>query len=195
MFLSQLDEKDLNQALIQKILFDSYENTSEKCDVILILGSKKAHVYKVPVASQRYHEKQGEKVILSGGRMITDKKEYELMYEALKHEKVKLDDIILEKEAMNTKENFINIIPFLQDNYGMHCKLMLITTAFHMRRSLLTARTYLPKTVKVFPYAAEDQNTKKDNWFLTENGYNRSFLEAKKIITYIKNGFITDDII
>ncbi|MBN2794671.1 MAG: YdcF family protein [Clostridia bacterium] len=195
MFLSQLEEKDLNQDMIQKIIFESFENTTEKCDVILVLGSKKAHIYKAPVASQKYIENQGAKIILTGGKKVTEKKEYELMYEALIQEQVKPEDIILEKEAMNTKENFVNILPFLQEHYHMSCKLMLITTAFHMRRSLLTAKTNLPESVQVFPYAAEDQNTKKDNWFLTENGYNRCLLEAKKIITYVKNGFIVDDMI
>ena len=50
MLVSKIKEADLTTDLIDKLLFQGLEDTGENADCILVLGSMKAGIYRVPVA-------------------------------------------------------------------------------------------------------------------------------------------------
>jgi uncharacterized SAM-binding protein YcdF (DUF218 family) len=103
-------------------------------------------------------------------------------------------DILFEEISMTTKENILCALLLLEREIklSMIKGIILITSNYHMRRSLLMAQTYLPDWIKVNPCPADDTNTKRDNWWLTEAGRQRATDEVWKIICYINECSIPD---
>ena len=71
-------------------------------------------------------------------------------------------------------------------------KVLLVTTSYHMRRSLALARYYFPKHIEVMPCPVEDNNTKRENWMESDEGRKRVNEEVINIITCVENGLIPD---
>jgi len=90
-------------------------------------------------ALQLYHDGKIRKILLSGGSGFVnyqDWKESGLIAKVLLKSGVKEDDIILENGSRNTYENAVNSVALLRSgDYGS--RVLLITSAFHMRRSLM----------------------------------------------------------
>lgn len=90
-------------------------------------------------ALQLYHDGKIRKILLSGGSGFVnyqDWKESGLIAKVLLKSGVKEEDIILENGSRNTYENAANSVALLRPGkYGS--KVLLITSAFHMRRSLM----------------------------------------------------------
>ena len=54
MLVSQIKEEDLTVEIIDRLLFQGLADTGEKADCIIVLGSRKAALYRVPVAVDAY---------------------------------------------------------------------------------------------------------------------------------------------
>ncbi len=130
----------------------SLEKTVQPYDVGIVLGGSMRYydpdlnrvVYSSSVdrllqAMQLYHDGKIKKILLSGGSGFVnyqDWKESGLIAKVLLKSGVKEDDIILENGSRNTYENAVNSVEMLKSGkYGS--KILLITSAFHMRRSLM----------------------------------------------------------
>ena len=61
-----------------------------------------------------------------------------------------------------------------------------------MQRCKLMLETYMPDWIEFSMCAAEDRNTRRYNWFLTEQGSHRARMEAFKMTCYIREGSIPD---
>lgn len=90
-------------------------------------------------AMQLYHDGKIKKILLSGGSGFVNYKDWKesgLIARVLLKSGVKEEDIILENSSRNTYENAVNSVEILKSGkYGR--KVLLITSAFHMRRSLM----------------------------------------------------------
>ena len=71
-------------------------------------------------------------------------------------------------------------------------RVLLVTTAYHMRRSLAIARYLFPDHIEIIPCPANDNNTRRDDWMNTQVGTDRAKKEAMKIIESVLNGIIPD---
>lgn len=88
---------------------------------------------------QLYHDGKIKKILLSGGSgyvNFKDWKESKLIAEVLLKSGVPAEDILLENESRNTYENAIHSAEMLREGKN-GTKFLLITSAFHMRRSLM----------------------------------------------------------
>ena len=198
MLVSQIKDEDLTPQLIDKLLFHGIDDTGESVDCIIVLGSMKAAKYRVPIAAQVYKTGRAGKVLLCGGkpRDFHDGtySEAEHMRKAALEFGIAAEDIILEKTSQNTVENMLFALIELQRTFWLNNvhRVLLVTTTYHMRRSLEIARYLFPKHITVIPCPADDTNTKKDNWMNTPAGITRVKNEAMKIVNYINNGVIPD---
>lgn len=78
-----------------------------------------------------------KKILISGGvgRVITEgRPEADELFKVMVMAGVPGSDIVIENESRNTHENAVNVKRLLKDEDGSGC--LLITSAFHMRRSL-----------------------------------------------------------
>ena len=196
MLVSRITEDDLSIALIDRLLFQGIEDTGENADCMIVLGSIKAAKYRVPVAAQAYKAGRAGKIMLCGGKLrdFPEGKysEAEHMRRAALELGADEEDIILENHSMNTIENLLCALVELQSAFGLHTirKVLLVTTAYHMRRSLAIARYLFPAHIEVIPCPANDTNTRRENWMKSDVGIQRAKNEAMKIVDYVNNGVI-----
>lgn len=103
-------------------------------------------------------------------------------------------DIILECTSQNTVENILCALVELQRTFWLNrvSKVLLVTTTYHMRRSLALARYLFPEHIEIIPCPADDENTRRDNWMNTPVGIERTKGEVLNIIRCVENGVILD---
>jgi len=198
MLVSKIREEDLTPQIVDRLLFEGLEDTGENADCILVLGSMKAAKYRVPVAVQAYKAGRASKIMLCGGKLrdFPDGKysEAEHMRQAAITLGVDEEDIILENNSQNTVENMRFALVELQQVFDLSKvrRVLLVTTAYHMRRSLAIARSLFPEHVTVIPCPANDNNTRRENWMNTPVGTERAKAEAMRIVQYVTNSVIPD---
>ena len=198
MLVSRIKEEDLTLEVVDRLLFQGLEDTGENADCIIVLGSIKAAKYRVPVAVEAYKAGRASKLMLCGGKLrdFPDGKysEAEHMRQAALALGVAEEDIVLENSSQNTVENILFALIELQRTLWLNKvrRVLLVTTAYHMRRSLAIARYLLPKHITVIPCPANDNNTRRDNWMNTPKGIERAKGEAMKIVSSVISGIIPD---
>ena len=198
MLVSQITEEDLTIEVIDRLLFQGLEDTGENTDCIIVLGSIKAAKYRVPVAVDAYNAGRTSKIMLCGGK-IRDfpdghYSEAEHMRQAALALGVAEEDIVLENSSQNTVENILFALIELQRTLWLNKvrRVLLVTTAYHMRRSLAIARYLFPDHIEIIPCPANDNNTRRDNWMNTPIGVERAKGEAMKIVSSVMGGIIPD---
>ena len=198
MLVSALTREKLNEDMIDRLLFEGLEDTGENADCVIVLGSMKASAYRVPVAVRIYQCHRADKIIMCGGKVrgfsegaMCESQHMRIRAETLGVERT---DIIVDEHSMNTGENILEALVLLQRNFGLNRihRVALVTTSYHMRRSLCIAQYLFPKHIEVIPCPADDTNTRRDNWMKNEEGRNRAFKEVEKIIGSVKDGLFPD---
>ena len=198
MQVSKITEADLTPEIIDRLLFRGLEYTGDVADCIIVLGSMKASKYRVPVAAEAYHSGRANIILLCGGKIrdFPEGKyiEAEHMQKAALALGVKKENIILENSSQNTVENIQFALLELRQMVDINKirSVLLVTTAYHMRRSFEIARKIFPQEITIIPCPANDTSTKRDNWMLSSAGIERVKNEAMKIVRYITNGLIPD---
>ncbi len=198
MLVSRIAENDLTVDVIDRLLFQGFEDTEENADCIIVLGSMKAAEYRVPVAVDAYNAGRSRKLMLCGGAMrdfSTGKcSEAERMYKAALELGVDKENIILENSSQNTVENLLFALVELQRAFWLNNvhRVLLVTTAYHMRRSLAIAQYLFPEHIEIIPCPANDNNTRRENWMNTPAGIERAKGEAMNLVQYVLNGVIPD---
>ena len=198
MQVSKIKEEDLTIEIIDRLLFQGLEDTGEKADCIIVLGSSKAAKYRVPVAVDAYKAERASKIMLCGGKIrdFSSQKysEAEHMRKAALESGIAEENLILENSSQDTVENILFALTELQRAFWLNKvhRVLLVTTAYHMRRSLAIARYLFPEHIAVIPCPANDTGTRRDNWMNTLEGTLRVKAEAMKIVSYVTNGVIPD---
>ncbi len=193
MLVSRIKEEDLTDELLDRLLFEGLEDTGVSADCAVVLGSSKAVKYRVPVAAELYHAGRVGSLMMCGGAA-------EGIPEALqmKEKAVSLGvpekAVLTECSSLNTVENILYSMTELQRAFWLNRvkSLLLVTTAFHMRRSLAIARYLYPAHIQVYPSPAQDNHTRRHNWMLTEKSRGLVLQEAKNLILCAQNGVFPD---
>ena len=198
MKISQIDKDELSDEIVDRILFDGYSDDGEKTDCIVVLGSIKASKYRVPVAVDAYKKGRAPKLLFCGGKVRDFPEgqmcEAEHMRQSAINLGVKPEDIIVDVNSQNTVENILGTLMELQRAFWINRvkRILLVTTTYHMKRSLLLARYLFPEHIEVIPCPADDTNTRRDNWMNSEEGRKRAIDEVNNLISCVKNGLIPD---
>ena len=199
MKISELNPNTLSDEQITKLLFGEFRDDQQLGDCIVVLGSSKAIVYRLPVALQLYKAGRADKILFSGG--VTwpgnNMTEAALLKNKAIESGIPEDKILVEDASKNTKENVLASLLVLDRWCPLHKikRLLIVTSSYHIRRTYLTFKTYMPDWIELTLCPADDQNTCKDNWFLSQYGRERAVTEAKKIIEYISWRALIDDVL
>ena len=198
MWVSKITERDLTNDVIDRLLFEGLNDNGASADCIIVLGSIKAAKYRVPVAAEAFFSGRSEKIMLCGGKMRNFSgermAEADHMYKKALELGVPETNIIIEKSSQNTIENVLCSLLELQRSIWLNKvkNVLLVTTTYHMRRSLHIAKYLFPSHISVYPCPADDTTTKRDNWVNTPEGTGRVKKEALNIVRYVNNGVIPD---
>ena len=71
-------------------------------------------------------------------------------------------------------------------------RVLLVTTNYHMRRSLALARYLFPEHIEVLPCPTDDNNTRRENWMESADGRKRVVDEVMNIVSCVENGLFPD---
>ena len=198
MWVSKITEEDLNDEIIDRLLFEGMEDTGENVDCIIVLGSIKATQYRVPKAVNAYNAGRANKIMLCGGALRNFPEgeiiEAEHMYKRVLELGVPERDVILENTSQSTVENILCALVELQRTFWLNKvnSVLLVTTTYHMRRSLAIAKYLFPMHIDIIPCPADDNNTNRNSWMNTPEGVERTKAEALNIIRCVNNGVIPD---
>lgn len=196
MKISELDPNQLSNETMTQLLFNGIGDDEKEADCIFVFGSSKSVQYRVPTAIDLYKKERAKKILLSGGNVWNgaEKPEAILMREKALELGVPVEVILVETESRHTKENILASLVVLDREFNLHKvkRLILLTTAYHMRRCYLTMKTYMPIWIEFSLCPVDDATTKRDNWWMHENGTKRVESEAKKLIKYVREGAIDD---
>ena len=198
MWVSKITKDNLTNDVIDRLLFEGLNDNGTSVDCIIVLGSIKAAEYRVPVAAKAFFSGRSEKIMLCGGK-IRDFSgesmiEADYMYKKALELEIPETSIIIEKNSQNTIENIVCSLLELQRSMWLNKvkSVLLVTTTYHMRRSLHIAKYFFPSHISVYPCPADDTTTKRDNWMNTIEGIDRVKAEALNIVAYVNNGVIPD---
>lgn len=196
MRISEIDVDQITDEMVDKFIYSGLEYENQHLDVAIILGSLKAGLYRVPYAVRQYKKGKIDNIIVSGGRILGNgKSESEVMRATAIEMGVGEKDIIVENKAMSTLEN-IMFSKKIMENQQMLQKGMsvgIVTTAYHMRRSIKIAeRMFKTDNVTIVPLPGQDNSSRRDTWYKSEKGRNIVLGEMKKIIYYVRQGIIDD---
>lgn len=198
MWVSKITEDILTNDVIDSLLFEGLDDNGANADCIIVLGSIKAAKYRVPVAVKAFFAGRSERIMLCGGKTRSfpsgSMTEAENMYEKTLELGVPETSIIVENNSQNTIENILCSLLELQRSMWLNKvkSVLLVTTTYHMRRSLHLARYLFPAHISVYPCPADDTTTKRDNWMNTTKGIERAKAEALNIVRCVNNGVIPD---
>ena len=198
MWVSKITKEDLTNDVIDRLLFEGLQDDGARVDCILVLGSIKAAKYRVPVAAEAFFSGRSEKIMLCGGKVRSfpdgSMTEADNMYKKALELGVPETSMIVEKSSQNTIENILCSLLELQRSMCLNQvkSVLLVTTAYHMRRSLHIAKYLFPPHISVYPCPADDTTTKRDNWMHTPEGTDRAKKEAWSIVRYVNSGVIPD---
>lgn len=198
MWVSRIKKDSLTNEVIDRLLFEDLNDNGASADCIIVLGSIKAAKYRVPVAAKAFFSGRSEKIMLCGGKIrdfsSESMTEADNMYKKAIELGIPETSIIIEKNSQNTIENILCSLLELQRSMWLNKvkSVLLVTTTYHMRRSLQIAKYFFPSRIGVHPCPADDTTTRRDNWMNTMAGIDRVKAEALKIIAYVNKGVIPD---
>ena len=198
MWVSKITKENLTNDVIDRLLFEGLNDKGASADCIIVLGSIKAAEYRVPVAAEAFFAGRSEKILLCGGKIRNFSSESMAEADHMRKKALELgvpeSSIIIEKSSQNTIENILCSLLELQRSMWLNKvnSVLLVTTTFHMRRSLHIARYLFPSHISVYPCPADDTKTKRNNWMNTPEGIERVKNEAWNIARCVNNGVIPD---
>ncbi|WP_264805679.1 YdcF family protein [Cytobacillus sp. NCCP-133] len=196
MKISELDPNHLSDKEIAALLYSNLNDDMKMGDCIFVPGSSKAAEYRLPEAVRLYRAGRAKKILFSGGVVWPGSSLSEA--EVLKNKAILMGipekDILTEEGSRHTKENVLASMLVLDRAIGLHniSRIIIVTAPFHMRRMLLTMKTYMPTWINYSLVIANDGTTRADNWHSNPCGRKRAEDEAKKIIHYVRSGVLND---
>ena len=195
MLLSKIDENNLNEEDINKILFDIPKDDGMTGECIWVFGSKKDLDERLKLAIELYNNKRAPYILFTGGKgkdgTILEAK---IMKEKAISQGVPENAILVEEESNNTTENILCSMLVLERKFLLQNinRLIIVSSPFHIQRLSLTLSRYMPKWIKYSFCYDENSPVSKYNWKKSKVAKDRVEYEAKGIIFYAKNKYIDD---
>lgn len=191
---SQLTKENITPEIVDKLLFEGLDYNGEKADVIIVLGSRKACDYRVPLAAKLFQEGKAPHLIFCGGKVqktsLGEMEEYKAMLISAEKCGIPRSAILTETQSLSTVENLQNAAELVKKHFPNCKSIIIVTTAYHMRRAAMLAQHFF--TQKIIPCPASRGSTQRNNWSMTEKGSTTALDECLKFGYYIKKGFIDD---
>lgn len=179
---------------IDRLLFEGLDLKECSADLIMVLGSRKACEYRVPEAVRLYKQGYAGRLLLCGGKVQATGRgvmpEWQAMKAAAVEYGVREQDILTEERSMSTEENLRYGGEIMGRLDGCR-KVILVTTAYHVRRALLMAQKLLPQYT-FLPCPVNKGSAFRDNWKKTVKGRETVLDEWRKFGYYIRAGLIDD---
>lgn len=155
----------------------------QKSDLIFVFGG--GGETRPKEAAKLYKEGWAPKVLFTGHKASfmgdVEITEAEAFGRVAEKDGVPSDDIILEKEALNTVENATKSIELLKEKGELPHRLILIQIAYQMRRAYLTFKAAADWNPELIKHPAPSGKFKREDYFTTKDGWSYVFNEFIKM--------------
>ena len=185
---------------VEKIVFsgDNLSKNQAHNNVAVLLGGPGMIPYRADKGIWLYEEQKVEKVLVSGGigYLNTDRTTPEAfkMRDYLLSQGIPDKDILVEPFSRSTIENMANSLAILEGLlYNLNeTELTVVTSDFHLRRSMGLLINALGNSTNVYGAGSKDGITDIDYWQNTFAGRKQIMQEALLLIKYAKEHRIPD---
>jgi uncharacterized SAM-binding protein YcdF (DUF218 family) len=152
----------------------SYGTRDLNCDAVVVLAGGKGRVEE---GVRLYRSGKGERLFLIGVDPAVRKTD---LYAEVPGGRSG-EQVYLEKASRNTLENAIFARELLV-RHGVR-SMLLITSRYHMKRSLLIFRSILPKDIAIYPYPVTGKSA-AESWWSHGGSFRLLFSEFYKYCLY-----------
>ncbi len=205
MKISDYKGLELDDEIIDKIVFSNIEDTGESCEYALVFGHAMLIKERTVKAVEMYKSNRVKKLVFMGGGYGDSNASNDHIPEShqMRDYAIELgvnpEDIIVEDKSTNTKENVVFTLKIL--NLTNEDTVMLITSEFHLKRCKAIMQKQLPG-IHTILVKAPDGIHDRDCWFKNDmvwgnngkNGSGRTLVknEAVILIEWTCNGDLED---
>lgn len=155
----------------------------QKSDLIFVFGG--GGETRPKEAAKLYKGSWAPKILFTGQKasFMKDVKitEAKVFAEIAKKEGVPPENIILEKEAINTVENATKSIELLKTRGELPKRIILIQICYQMRRAYLTFKAAADWNPTLIKYPAFSGKFKREDYFMDKDGWSYIFNEFIKL--------------
>ena len=180
---------DTISAISNLLFIDKNFDKDSKIDLTIVLGNDwletMDEVYKI------YSDMNIGKIFISGGTVNKEIPESVSFKKRGVSLGIPSDNIIIEEQSRNTKENFQNLRALIQEEIGFENvkNILIVCKTFHTRRSLMTAKNFFPESINYFFLPLPDEREiYKDSWWKKYESRNRVLGEVERIAKYSLKG-------
>lgn len=182
-----------------EIIFGGRKNDSQESIAAMVLGGMPERCdARADAAAQLYLDGKVKYLIPTGGvewdfngRQIS---EANYLTERMMEKGVPQDAILVENSARTTAENMILVSLYIARNLKLKNvkSIYVVTSEWHMKRSLALASCLLPRSVELLEYSAREPEILREDWFLSDKGIERIDTELRLLKTLVDNKIIPD---
>ena len=197
MKLSEINEEILTDDQCEALIFHGIEYSGEPAEAGLLLGTN-SHARNRAERAARLYLQGGVKTLIPSGNPAWDFpeghfSEADYMKFVMMEKGVPENAIIPENQALTTPQNMTYGLEILKKNPALleGNKLILITSGYHMYRSLCLAKKVFGD-IRVIPYPAWEENIRQETWRDSELGRSRIRNEVHFLIKHAADGVIED---
>lgn len=149
--------ENITDEIIGKTVYQNIKDNGKNADVILCLGCPSVHKVRLPHAIRLFKDGRAPFLLLSGGNEKDGETESARMKRIAIEQGVPEEKIITENLSTNTTENLIFSLGILSKEVGLQNinSIIIVTVDFHMPRTLLLAKKFLPDFIEIIPSPAK----------------------------------------
>ena len=164
-------------------------------DLVLVLGAPSPSA--IEPAISLYRQGLTKRIVITGkGPDAAAPPEWAVFSELALKAGISKSDLLIEQDAVNTRENFLLSETLIAREIGWHHiqSIAISCKPLHARRALMTARRVFPPHLHVLMLPPQHHgDLQADNWWKTSIGRERIFGEIKRIGDYAQQDHLSDD--
>lgn len=197
MKLSEINAETLTNEQCTRLIFSDIDYTGEKAAVGLLLGTNADAEGRAIGAAALYKDGGFRYLIPTGGPEwdFPDGKLSEAEYQKVVAMRggVPEEAIFCENQAQDTYQNMTYSLEIMQAHPEMleGDTVIIITSAYHMKRSMMLAQHVFPEK-KIVPYPIYEEGVQADNWMNSERGIKRVRSEVFFLSRHAVRGIVED---
>jgi len=195
--LSAIKPGKLTREQITALLFGTGTDEGEGGDCIFVFGGRS--MVRAEKAAQLYLAGRAPRILFTGGVKGEPTRgrvpeAVRLRDHAVRSGVAEADVIVESESSVGTKDNVLRSIPVLESAIGLAAirRLLVVSVPWHMRRCLLTLRTYAPPWFEYVWCPADYVDHQPHNWWQSAEATRYVMAEVDKLTRYVREGDLLD---
>jgi uncharacterized SAM-binding protein YcdF (DUF218 family) len=186
MIISEAEAKHITQYL-------DVTAPSEKADLLFVFGTMRPE--PALMAAEAFAQGRVKHIVLTGGNnRFTGNNEAEAHLQVLLEKGAPREQIIVENESRNTRENVLFALPHLMKHLDLDSikSVMVLTKWHHCRRAMMTLKRHLPAGTRYYSLTYEQGAATRSSWWTNDEGCRLVMGNVTRIQEYLERDHIAE---